>query len=103
MISLDSTKFSGHRHCGSGDMMVLVCQVISDNHVTKGSFDFMGRIPSKSVIILPSLVAIGTVIRLREQGSSKSNNIIGRRPSRLVTIMPLLVAIDTVRLDILWF
>ena len=29
--------FGGYRHCGSVDIMVLVCQVISQNHVTKGS------------------------------------------------------------------
>ena len=26
------TKFGGHRHCGIGDIMVLVCQVISQDH-----------------------------------------------------------------------
>ena len=28
-------KFGGHRHCGSGDIMVLVCQVISQDHMIK--------------------------------------------------------------------
>ena len=27
------TKFNGHRHCGSGDIVVLVSHVISRDHV----------------------------------------------------------------------
>ena len=27
-------RFSGHRHCGSEDKIVLVCQMISQAHVT---------------------------------------------------------------------
>ena len=46
MVSHHPTKFHGHRHCGSGDKMVLVCHVISQDHVIKGSFDFMGGRPS---------------------------------------------------------
>ena len=34
------TKFGGHRYCDSGDMIVLVCNVI------KGSCDVMGRCSS---------------------------------------------------------
>ena len=30
-------KFGGHRQCGSGDIMVLVCHVISQDHVIKGA------------------------------------------------------------------
>ena len=29
-------KFRDHRHSGSGDMVVLVCHVILQNHVIKG-------------------------------------------------------------------
>ena len=36
-------KFGCHRHCSSGDMMVLVCRVIQQDQVTKGSSNFMGR------------------------------------------------------------
>ena len=38
--------------------MVLVCHVISKDHVTKEWCDFMGRSPPRSVIIVPSLVLI---------------------------------------------
>ena len=30
-------EFSGHKHCGSRDMMVLACHVISQDHVIKES------------------------------------------------------------------
>ena len=36
-------KFGGHMHCGSADVMALVCHVMLQNHVIKGSCDFMGR------------------------------------------------------------
>ena len=35
---------------------------IPQGHVTKGSCDIIGKIPSKEVIILPSLVAIDTLV-----------------------------------------
>ena len=41
-----STKFGSYRHFGSGDIVVLVCQVISEDHVIEGSCDFMSRSPS---------------------------------------------------------
>ena len=34
-VNLDPTEFCGHRHCVSGDVMVLVCHVISQDHATK--------------------------------------------------------------------
>ena len=43
--SIKSTMYGGHRHCGSGDLMVLVCHVILQR--VKGSCDFMGRSPSR--------------------------------------------------------
>ena len=39
-------KFGGHGHCGSGDIMVLVCHEISRDHVIKESSDFIGGSPS---------------------------------------------------------
>ena len=42
--------------------MFLVCHVISQDHMTKGSTIIMGRIPSKLHTTLPSLVAIGIVV-----------------------------------------
>ena len=49
----------GHRHCGSGDMMVLVCHVILQDHVVKGYCDFMARSPLKASHHLARLVAVG--------------------------------------------
>ena len=42
--------------------MVLVCHVISNDHVIRGSSNFMGRSLSRKVFVFPSLVTIGTVI-----------------------------------------
>ena len=35
-------KFGDHRHYDSGDIMVLVCHVNLQDHVTYGSINFMG-------------------------------------------------------------
>ena len=35
-VSHHPAKFGDYRHCGSGDRMVLVCHVISQELVTKG-------------------------------------------------------------------
>ena len=51
----------GHMHCGIWDKAVLGCYVIK-KHVIKGSCDFIGGRPSKQVIILLSLVVIGTLV-----------------------------------------
>ena len=51
-LSYHSAKFYSHRDCGSGDLMVLVCHMISLNHGIKESCDFMGRSSSRRVIIL---------------------------------------------------
>ena len=42
--------------------MVLVCHVISADHMINGSCDFVGRSQSRSVTILQILVAMATVI-----------------------------------------
>ena len=47
---------------GSGDIMLLVSHVISQDHRIKASCNFMGKSPSRKVIILPNLVAIGNVV-----------------------------------------
>ena len=47
-ISLTShqlAKFGGRRHCGSSDIVVLVCHVIMQDHVTKGLNNSMGSSP----------------------------------------------------------
>ena len=61
-VSYYIEKFCGHRCCGSEDITILVCHVISKNHEIKGLCDFLGMIPSKKVRILPGLVTIDTLI-----------------------------------------
>ena len=43
--------------------MVLVCLVILQHHVPKGSSNIMGNSPLRLATILPSLVAIGTEVK----------------------------------------
>ena len=47
MIKQDHiSKGSGeYKCCGIGDIMLLVCEVNSQDHVIKESSDFIGRIP----------------------------------------------------------
>ena len=45
--------FGGIRSCGSGNMF-LVCHGISEDHVVKGSCDFIIRTPSWLVMTLPA-------------------------------------------------
>ena len=40
-------KFGGHGHCSSRDIMCLVCHVIKQDHIIKGSGDYNVRNPSK--------------------------------------------------------
>ena len=54
--------FGGLRHCDREDIMVLVCQVILKDHVIKRSCDFLARIQSRQVTILPNLVAMDIVV-----------------------------------------
>ena len=63
MVSHHSTKYSGPgHHCGSVDVMVLVCHMILSENLIKESCDLMGRSPSKYVTILRSLVAIDATV-----------------------------------------
>ena len=41
-ISNHTAKFGDFRHCGSGDEMFLICNMISKDQVFKGLCDFMG-------------------------------------------------------------
>ena len=61
-LSHHPTKFGGHRHCSSGDIMVFGYHVTLKDHVIKALNEFMLSRPSRYVTILPSLVAIGTVM-----------------------------------------
>ena len=47
MVSHHPVKFSGHRHCGSGDIRIFVCHVTLQDHVIKGPFDFIEKISSR--------------------------------------------------------
>ena len=47
MASNKLAKFFGHRDRGSRDIMILTFCVISQDHVIKGSCNFMGKNPSK--------------------------------------------------------
>ena len=62
MVNHQLVNFGGHRHGGTGDMMILVRHVILQDHVIQKSCEFMGRIPLRYVTMLPRLVAIGTVV-----------------------------------------
>ena len=53
-------KFGGHRHCGIEN--ILVCHVISHNHMIKESCDFISKSSSRLFTILLSLLAIDTVV-----------------------------------------
>ena len=46
MVTHQFAKLGGYRNCGTGDIMTLGCHMISQDHVMKGSCDFMGRSPS---------------------------------------------------------
>ena len=43
MTKHELARFGGHRHCDSGDIMILVCHVILQDNVIKRSYDFIGR------------------------------------------------------------
>ena len=51
-----------HRHSDSGDIVVLVCHMILQYRMIRESSNFLGRGSSRSVIILPSFVAMDTVV-----------------------------------------
>ena len=42
-LDYHNVKFGGHRYSDNGDIVVLVCQIISQDHV----IDFTGRRPSR--------------------------------------------------------
>ena len=42
-VNYHLAKFGGHKHCGSTDLMFLVCQGILQDHMIKGSCDVLGR------------------------------------------------------------
>ena len=56
------TKFGGQGYCSSRDIIFLVCHVIKQVHVIKGSGNYNDRSLSRQATILQSLVIIGTVV-----------------------------------------
>ena len=54
--------FGDHKHCGSGDGMLLISHVTSQNHVIERSCISMSGGSSFYVTTLPSLLAIGVVV-----------------------------------------
>ena len=62
MVNNHPGKSGGHRHCDSGDLMVLVCQVTSQHQVTQEPCNSLGQSALRQVNTLPRLVAIGTVV-----------------------------------------
>ena len=55
-------KFGGPSHCGSGDTILYIFHVILQDHLIKGSSDFMEGSYSLNVTNLPSLVMIGFAV-----------------------------------------
>ena len=43
MVCHHLAQFRGHRYCGSRDMIFLVCHVIYQDHVIKGSGEYINR------------------------------------------------------------
>ena len=59
---LPPCQVGGHSHSGNRDTIVLVCHVTLQDHIIKALHDLLVSSPSRSVMILPSLMAIGTVV-----------------------------------------
>ena len=62
MVTHHFTNFNGQRCCGSRNKTYLICQVTLQDHLIKGSSDFMERSSSMTVRTVPALVAIGIVV-----------------------------------------
>ena len=67
MVSHTPTRFGGHRYrdigyIDIGYIPVLVCHVISQDQLTKGLSNVIGRTSTRLVTILPGLVVIDIVI-----------------------------------------
>ena len=46
MLNHHPAKFGGYKQCGDGDIMALVFHMILEDHMIKGSSDFIARILS---------------------------------------------------------
>ena len=47
MANYQLSTFLDHRYCSSRDIIILVCQAISQDHVIEASCNFMGSRPSR--------------------------------------------------------
>ena len=56
MLKYHSTKFGGHRHSDSWDIIPFICHLTLQDLVIKALTNFMIRIYLNCFIILPSLV-----------------------------------------------
>ena len=61
-LNLTNVKFGGNRDCDNGDIMVLVCNMILQDHMTKESRSIKGMSHSNLAAILPSYLVIDTTI-----------------------------------------
>ena len=61
-VSHHPIKFGGHTHCYIGDIMILVCCMISQDHIIRGSCAFIGSGPLTWIIIVSRMVAIDALI-----------------------------------------
>ena len=57
-----STTFNGNRHLVNGDIMVLVCDLILQDHVTNRLKNIMDRSTSRSATVLASLEYTGILV-----------------------------------------
>ena len=55
---LHPTNFGDHGHSGSGNIMFLAYHVISQEHVIKGSCDFMSEVPHSKITFVLSLLSL---------------------------------------------
>ena len=63
-VSQHPVKFGDCRLCDSGNIISSACQVILQEHVINVLCHFMGKNPSRLVIILPRFVAIVVVMQI---------------------------------------
>ena len=54
--------FGGHWSSASGEIAFLICHMSSQDHMIKGSCDFMGENSSLYAIPLPNAVAVGIMV-----------------------------------------
>ena len=62
ILSHHFVKFSGHRPCASGDTSAKIFYVTLQDHVIKGSGDFMEGNSLLHIPTLPKLIAIDIVL-----------------------------------------